>query len=149
MELYFAYGSNLWTGQMRKRCPSTQIESIATLPEHRLWFPVRSKRWGGGVASIAQDPKARVEGALYRVSWDDLKVMDGFEGVDRGMYRRVELPVLAGTESLLAWTYISRVDEGAPFPTTTAYLGTILRGATEHGLSEDWIRYLQDFPVSD
>ena len=54
-----------------------------------------------------------------------------------------------GTESLLAWTYISRVDEGAPFPTTTAYLGTILRGATEHGLSEDWIRYLQDFPVSD
>lgn len=132
---------------MRERCPSTKVESLATLKRHRLWFPLRSKRWGAGVASIRPDPMGTVEGALYSISWDDLQVMDVFEGVPIGMYRREEIEVVAGDETRRAWTYIGRVEEGAPFPTSEAYIGTILRGAREHGLSADWIRFLQDFPV--
>ncbi|MCA8915914.1 MAG: gamma-glutamylcyclotransferase [Planctomycetes bacterium] len=147
MELYFAYGSNLWTGQMRRRCPSTKVESIATLKRHRLWFPLRSKRWGAGVASVQPDPMGLVEGALYSISWDDLLAMDGFEGVRVGMYRREEVEVVAGDETRRAWTYIGRVEQGAPFPTSLAYIATILKGAHEHRLSPDWIRFLQDFPV--
>ena len=149
MELYFAYGSNLWIGQMRQRCPSTRIEGIATLPAYRLWFPVRSERWGGGVASITEDSQARVEGVLYRISWGDLKVMDRYEGVDVALYTRIELPVLSANDTLQAWTYVSRIDDGAPFPTTSDYLNTILRGAREHGLSSDWLAFLKGFPVED
>ena len=149
MELYFAYGSNLWTGQMRERCPSTRVESPAKLKHHRLWFPLRSKRWGGGVASVQPDPMGLVEGALYSISWDDLLVMDGYEGVAAGMYQREEMEVQAAGEVRRAWTYIGRVEDGAPFPTSSAYIQTILRGAAEHGLSPDWIRFLRDFPVQD
>lgn len=147
MELYFAYGSNLWLGQMRKRCPSTRVEGAATLTAHRLWFPLTSKRWGGGVASIHPEEGARTEGALYSISWDDLHAMDVFEGVPLNMYRRVEVPVLHDGEIRPAWTYMGRIEEGAPFPTTRAYIDTILRGATEHGLDADWISFLRDFPV--
>ena len=101
------------------------------------------------MASIAEDADSRVEGVLYRISWGDLKEMDRYEGVHVGMYRRVEVPVHVQEEVNSAWTYISRVDEGAPFPTTGDYIGTILRGAIEHGLSEGWIRFLKDFPVRD
>lgn len=149
MELYFAYGSNLWLGQMRERCPSTQVEGAATLAGHRLWFPLQSQRWGAGVASIRAEANAKTEGVLYRISRDDLHVMDGYEGVERGMYRRVELPVSCAGVERHAWMYIGRIEDGAPFPTSRAYIDTILRGAREHGLDADWIRYLQDFPVID
>lgn len=150
MELYFAYGSNLSLKQMRKRCPSTQFAGIATLRGWRLWFPLVSKiRWGGGVASIKPEPDSRVEGVLYSISWDDLQRMDGFEGVDIGMYERHELEVLAAGEMRRAWSYIGRIEAGAPFDTTRAYMDTILEGAIEHGLSPDWISYLHEFPISD
>lgn len=134
---------------MRKRCPSTQVEGIATLKAHRLWFPLTSQRWGGGVASVLPEEGARTEGALYSISWDDLHAMDVFEGVPASMYQRIEVPVQCGRETRQAWTYIGRIEDGAPFPTTRAYIDTILRGAREHALDEDWIRFLEDFPVSD
>lgn len=150
MELYFAYGSNLWIGQMRRRCPSARVEALATLKGRRLWFPLRSSRWGGGVAGLREDPLGMVEGVVYRISWDDLKRMDRFESVHTGMYRREEVSVhTRENEVLHAWTYVSRVEDGAPFPTTSRYIGTIIRGAEEHGLSQDWIRFLRDFPVQD
>ena len=147
MELYFAYGSNLWTGQMRQRCPSTQVVGNATLKDYRLWFPLKSERWGAGVASIREESGAKTEGVLYSISWDDLHAMDEYESVPINLYERVELPVFANNEIRKAWTYIGRVDEGAPFATSPDYIGTILRGAREHGLDDDWIRFLQDFPV--
>jgi gamma-glutamylcyclotransferase (GGCT)/AIG2-like uncharacterized protein YtfP len=134
---------------MRERCPSTRVESTATLKRHRLWFPLRSERWGAGVASIQPDPMGLVEGALYSISWDDLQTLDVFENTPVGMYQRVELEVVAGIEPRRAWTYIGRVEEGAPFATSQSYISTVLRGAREHGLSPDWIRFLQDFPVQD
>ncbi|MBZ0134925.1 MAG: gamma-glutamylcyclotransferase [Planctomycetes bacterium] len=149
MELYFAYGSNLWTKQMRGRCPSTRVEGLATLRNHRLWFPLKSQRWGDGVASIRPDESARVEGVLYSISWGDLKAMDVFEGVPVNLYQRIEVPVLCDGEIRLAWTYMGRIEQGAPFPTTRAYIDTILRGAVDHGLDKDWIGFLRDFPVSD
>ena len=33
--LYFAYGSNLWQAQMRRRCPTSTFLGIATLARHR------------------------------------------------------------------------------------------------------------------
>ena len=149
MELYFAYGSNLWLGQMRNRCPSTRVEGLATLKSHRLWFPLTSQRWGGGVASILPEDGARTEGVLYALSWDDLHTMDVFEGVPVNMYQRIEVPVLTGGEQRTAWTYMGRIEDGAPFPTSRSYIDTILRGARDHGLDEDWIQFLQDFPVRE
>jgi len=78
--IVFAYGSNLDEEQMRRRCASAQIEALAVLPNHALAFGGCSRRWGGAVASVVQQPGGCVEGLLYRVTSSDLRVLDRHEG---------------------------------------------------------------------
>ncbi|WP_338869464.1 gamma-glutamylcyclotransferase family protein [Myxococcus stipitatus] len=78
--LYFAYGSNLDQGQMRVRCPNATVEARATLSGHTLVFGGYSRRWGGAVASLQRVRGAHVDGLLYRLTPEDLRALDLFEG---------------------------------------------------------------------
>ncbi|WP_426747457.1 gamma-glutamylcyclotransferase [Myxococcus faecalis] len=78
--LYFAYGSNLDLAQMRTRCPGATVEARATLPGHTLVFGGYSHSWGGAVASLQRVRGAHVEGLLYRLTPEDVRALDAFEG---------------------------------------------------------------------
>jgi gamma-glutamylcyclotransferase (GGCT)/AIG2-like uncharacterized protein YtfP len=78
--LYFAFGSNMDTAQMRQRCPSAQVVASALLPRHRLVFNGFSRAWGGAVASVVRDPTCDVPGVLYDLDADDVARLDAFEG---------------------------------------------------------------------
>lgn len=78
--VYFAYGSNLDRVQMRVRCPSAVVEARALLHGYAIAFGGWSARWGGAVASITPVHGARVEGLLYRIRYEDLDLLDRFEG---------------------------------------------------------------------
>ena len=159
MPHYFAYGSNLWTGQMRARCPSAEVVACCSLPDWQLSFVQPHERWGGGVAGIVRAPGERVLGMLYRLSEADLRALDGHEPTARtdGYWREeveVELVGAAdappGARRSRCWVYIGAVHEGAPFAPSLRYLQTIVRGAREHGLPEDYIAWLQaEFPAHD
>ena len=78
--LYFAYGSNLNKKQMRRRCPNSKLVGQATLKNYRLAFGGNSQKWAGPVATIIHSPGHIVKGILYRISQQDLKRLDAFEG---------------------------------------------------------------------
>src|SRR5438132_1701523 len=85
--MYFAYGSNLDTRQMRSRCASAQADARAVLPNHALAFAGFSRRWGGAVATVVRIPGEQVEGLLYRLRPDELLELDRYEGCPLA-YRR-------------------------------------------------------------
>ena len=70
--LYFAYGSNLDIGQMRKRCPGAETVSAAVLKNWRLVERC--------YADIEKADGECVHGALYSVTEDDLAALDFYEG---------------------------------------------------------------------
>ncbi|CAI7638814.1 unnamed protein product [Penicillium glandicola] len=101
--LYFAYGSNLSPSQMRSRCRINPTHSatplaIATLP-HWRWLICEA-----GYANVLPPPGLRVPnqdsetahkipvsgsedavyGVLYQMDIGDEKLLDGYEGIDKG-----------------------------------------------------------------
>ena len=145
MEKYFAYGSNMNIEQMRERCPSARPVAKATLIGYRFDFSRKSDRWNGGVAGILPASTGAVEGVVYEVSAEDLSVLDGYEGVGNGRYRREAMTVqLQDGTRVAAWTYFANQEPGGPFPPSKEYLDTIISGAREHNLSGEYIDQLID-----
>jgi gamma-glutamylcyclotransferase (GGCT)/AIG2-like uncharacterized protein YtfP len=147
--LYFAYGSNMDAAQMRRRCPGAQLVGKASLRDHHLVFPLPDETWGGGVASIAPRPNARVEGVLYRLTAEDFDALDDFEDVDRGDYARRLVSVQdANGATSGAWTYVSPREPGRFVPPSPAYLDAMVRGAVAQGLSSSYVAELRAIPTT-
>ena len=123
--LYFAYGSNLDTARMRRRCPRARPVRRASLHGYRLAFGGHSQTWGGAVATLVLDQDGRVDGLLYELPESDLLVLDRYEGHPFA-YRRRLLPVTDETgRRRRAHAYVLPVDgEASPAP---EYLGVIRR----------------------
>ena len=142
--LYFAYGSNLHTPQLRARAPSARFLEAARLDDYRLGFTRDSRRWGGLAADVIQDEGASVWGALFDVSREDIVALDRSEYAGTG-YRRV--PVLVNARPMAwrsAFTYevIDKKTEGRP---PGPYIEQIIRGAQACGLPPTWLEFLETF----
>ncbi len=66
--------------QMKRRCPDSKLVGVARLDGWRLKFAGHSRTWNGGVADLTPARGKSVEGVLYRVTDDDLDLLDGYEG---------------------------------------------------------------------
>ena len=93
-------------------------------------------------------------GVVYELSCSDLARLDECEGVPN-RYRREELSVNplgenseGGTEQA-AWVYIAVPQAGGPFKPSPEYLQTIVDGAREHGLPEDYITEIEKAAAID
>jgi gamma-glutamylcyclotransferase (GGCT)/AIG2-like uncharacterized protein YtfP len=125
--LVFAFGSNLDLAQMQSRCPSAKVVGRATLPKHTFVFAGSSTVWKGAVAHVVRDPEGAVPGVLYRVSAEDLAVLDLFEGHPFKYQRRIRVVRDRRCRRRRAHIYIltaSRAKSGAP---SLAYLTKILK----------------------
>lgn len=137
---YFAYGSNLSGEQKQNRTGPIREARRARLDGYRIAFNKRGND-GTGKANIVPDANRTVWGVVYRCSSDALDEMDRYEGVANGHYARktVRVQTDAGDE-LDAITYVagdSFVDDSC-LP-SKKYLETIIQGARQHGLPEDYI----------
>ena len=72
--MYFGYGSNLSYDQIKRRCPSAEPVKAFGVEGWRLEFH-------SGFANISREPKSTCYGAIYTMTEDDARVMDGFEGL--------------------------------------------------------------------
>ncbi|MDX1582226.1 MAG: gamma-glutamylcyclotransferase family protein [Thermoanaerobaculia bacterium] len=128
----FAYGSNLDSKQMRRRCPSARIVSSARLPGHRLAFTRYSTNWSGGVADVVPDPESEVWGLVWRIASNEIEILDRYEIVPTGYVRRL-LPIATpGGVRRTAWTYqVARKATHVPPP--TRYVDILLRACDDHG----------------
>lgn len=78
--MYFAFGSNLCTDQMRKRCPGARPLWPAKIEGYQIAFAGYSSWWRGGVATIVPCEGAVVDGYVYDLTPADVARLDGFEG---------------------------------------------------------------------
>lgn len=143
--LYFAYGSNLYWPQMKKRCPGAAFVDLAVLPEHRLAFTRWSGHYQGGVADVVPAPASQVWGVVYRLGRRDLDSLDSYEGYwgpgRKNAYLRVKAMVLQqGDPTRPLEVYIYRAVPQADFiKPSPEYLRLIEAGARFWGLPSEYI----------
>ena len=75
--LYFAFGSNLYQKQMKKRCKDSKYIGCHKLKGYKLVF--RHLYYGGGVADVEKKKNSTVLGAIYKITKKDEKKLDVYE----------------------------------------------------------------------
>jgi gamma-glutamylcyclotransferase len=130
--LYYAFGSNMEEGQMKRRCPSATGGRFVSLKGYSLTFCGHSKGWGGAVATIRHDEQGIVYGRVWEVSWNDLIRLDGFEGHPY-VYERRLMTLDDGTEAMI---YIKPIKGDVASP-SESYFTTIARGYQQVDLALD------------
>src|SRR5574341_1707116 len=131
--LYFAYGSNMHPGQMRKRCPGCAFVATGRLPDHRLAFSRLWAAWGGGgVADIQPAPGSVVEGVVWEITEAHRNTHDKYEEYPTAYTRKDVVVETFDGRTLTAFAYVARA--GGAYRPSRRYLRQIVEGARSHGL---------------
>ena len=138
---YFAYASNMNRRQVEQRAGALAEEKVARLDNYELNFD-KIARGGTGTANLVAAEGKTVYGVLYRVTEQQLKALDRFEGVPEH-YRRSQVTVAeADGRKVAAQVYLARKVRKGLKP-DRGYLARIVQGAEEHGLPADYIEELK------
>jgi gamma-glutamylcyclotransferase (GGCT)/AIG2-like uncharacterized protein YtfP len=123
---YLAYGSNLNVRQMRFRCLWAKPVGKTLLEGYRLIFCGRD---GSAVANIEPEQGASVPCALWRITAEDERALDSYEGFPQ-LYYKVTVRVPFGKRKISAMVYV--MDNGHPIGMPSmGYLRTILDGYSD------------------
>jgi hypothetical protein len=141
---YFAFGANMSSDVLTRRRVRPLASEPARLDDHVLFFGERGiPLLEPGFATIGTAPGETVWGVLHRLRAGDLDVLRSYEG---NTYSRRRVSVV-GRDSgeVEAWVFSSRHPVQGLRP-STRYLDTLLAGAREHGLPEDYVTRLERQP---
>jgi cation transport regulator ChaC len=134
---YFAYGSNMSTAMMKRRCPSAIAVDTARLDGWRFFI------MSAGFASIAPASGSVVHGVLWWLAPRDVAALNTYEGVDGGLYVRRTLPVRCHGRHEPALVYVGASPlPGRPRP---AYQWGVAAAARQWRLPADYVRALERF----
>ena len=136
--LVFSYGSNLWSEQLRQRCPGAVDMGPAVLEGWALGWAGQSQRWGGPVATVYPSKAAVVRGAVVALTVTDLGTLDVHEG-EGTVYQRLPVRVrLKSGREVDAWVYVHKRQphKGGPGP-SARYVARIAAGLAEYGWGLD------------
>lgn len=140
--LYFAYGSNMERVLLKRLCPKAKFVTAAALSDHELTFSGNSPMWGGGIASTRERPGHQIEGVVWEISEAERKALDEYEGFP-GLYLRKEIQVRTRSGKVItAFAYLME-NPGREMPPSKRYKQLLISGAEEHGLSEEYIAFLE------
>lgn len=138
---YFAYASNMDRTQMKQRGGDPAEARVARLDNHELNFE-KVARGGTGTGNLVPAEGQVVYGVLYRVTGQQLRTLDRFEGVP-DHYRRSQVTVTDEQgNKIAAQVYLARKVRKGLKP-DRIYLQHILQGAQEHNLPADYIQQLK------
>jgi cation transport regulator ChaC len=138
---YFAYASNMNRAQMRSRAGEILEERLGRLENYELVFN-KKVRGGTAGANIRPAPGKNVQGVLYKINEPAFRNLDRAEGAPVH-YRRIQVTVKDRDGSSIAGQVFiaTKVEKGLrPAP---HYLKTILDGAAEHNLPQDYIETIR------
>lgn len=145
MLIYFAYGSNMFTGWLRRRVASAQPVGLAALRGYELRFHKRSWKDGSGKCNVMRvdGDTARLFGVVFTMAAGDKAALDAAEGLGRGYEERM-VDVERDGRRVEAFTYVaeaSAIDSTLlPF---TWYKELVVAGAREHGLPSAYVEQLE------
>ena len=142
--LYFAYGSNMHPGQMQKRCPGCTVVAPARLKDHRLVFSRVWAPWGGGgVADIQPAVGGVVEGVVWEITEAHREALDTYEEYPTAYIRKDVVVETFDERTLAAFAYFAR--PVGSYQPSRRYLRQIIEGARAHGLSPEYVTFLESF----
>ena len=134
MPLMFAYGSNMDTQAMAKRCPRSRPLGVARLMRFR--FCIMPEGWG----NVLADPRAVTHGVLWDVALPDMRALDAYERVEQGLYRKIMQGVIrAEGGAARALVYIGKGEGGTP---RAEYIDGVIAAARAWRLPEAHVKYL-------
>lgn len=128
---YFAYGSNMDSSQMAKRCKGAIFVCNAVLKNQKFVLD------SAGKASVIPDNNSYVEGTVWILNEDDEKRLDSYEGVPL-YYSKKEMIVNCDDISKHMLVYTSNRDitnEAIDYE----YIHKIFDAAIDKKLSDDYI----------
>lgn len=132
---YFAYGSNMNSTQMTDRCPESSYFGTGVLRGYRLTERL--------FADIDAAEGECVHGVVYDVTDNDLKKLDGYEGVHSNKYRRFLLDIECNGRTIPAYVYemteqTKKERDGKPY--ADAYRKKCSDGAVKHGIPDEFLK---------
>jgi hypothetical protein len=136
----FAYGSNMLTVRIRKRCPSAIALGIAELHGHVLQWHKRSHD-GSGKCSLLKtnDATAVVYGVLYEIPVGERQALDQ-EGLGNGYEAKSAEVVFKGARRIASLYHATEIDP--TLKPDSWYKAFVVVGAKEHGLPGTYIEQL-------
>ena len=154
--LYFAFGSNMHSAQMKQRCPLAKFVCRAKLPSHRLAFTLKSLNRGCGVADVLSDDTKDVWGVVYELPENELGNLDKREDFrpgqadDQNEYTRENHYVWQegdAKRSLLVALYHGHPQLDPPLPNRDCK-NLIVEGARHWQLRADYIQELESIQTA-
>jgi gamma-glutamylcyclotransferase (GGCT)/AIG2-like uncharacterized protein YtfP len=142
--LYAAYATNLDPRRMSERCPHSPMQTTGWLIGWRLTFGGEEQGWDGALSTIVEDPIEQVFVAIYDVSREDERNLDGWEAADSGLYRKTRVRVSTMTGEIAVWTYVLDAYEGG-LP-SASYLGFMADAAQAADAPADYVAGLRARP---
>ena len=135
--LYLAYGSNMSTTQMRRRCPDAKIVGTAEIENYRLMYK-GSKT--GAYATVEPEEGQKVPVLVWDISPRDEASLDRYEGFPTFYYKKdlpVEIKTLQGKPLGVHTAMVYIMDERRVHGMPSPYYEEILRvGYDRFGFDE-------------
>lgn len=130
--------------RIQARVAGAQALGRAVLAGHRLVFHKIHRADGSGKCDVqlSAEPGDAVHGALYRVSEDDLFVLDGFEGRGHAYERRYLAVTDADGQTQTACIYVA-LDIDPTVKPFSWYKEHVLRGAVANALPAHYLAMIQ------
>lgn len=136
--LYFAYGSNMDEEWMKKRSSSVKFFNKAILNDYKFLLD------NSGVATVKPLKGSYVEGIIWEIDKCDLKLLDKYEGLGYGFYKRkiVDVKIANNFFKVIIYISLERTDCKPPYEN---YIISIIKSAKFWKFSEDYIKELSDW----
>jgi gamma-glutamylcyclotransferase (GGCT)/AIG2-like uncharacterized protein YtfP len=142
--LYAAYGPNMDPRLMSERCPHSPLEGTGWLLGWRLTFGGEEFGWDGALATIVEDHFEQVFVAMFDVTDEDVALLDEWQSVGTGLYRKTRVRIATMNGEELAWTYVLDAYEGG-LP-SASYLGILADAAEAADAPADYVSALRARP---
>lgn len=146
---YLAYGSNLNIRQMRYRCPTAKPIGITVIPDYELLY--KGSKTG---AYLTIEPKKNgiVPIAVWKVSDDDEKRLDAYEGCPTFYYKKeLRLPVKlrnGKTKKVDAFIYVMHEERRHGIPSLT-YIRICEEGYRNFGFDSKFLDAAYEISVKE
>ncbi len=132
--VYIAYGSNMNSEWMKKRCPDAKFLAVSCIENHSLCF--RENRAGNVYSTIEESSDSKVPVVLWAIDSRCESKLDCFEGYDRQdrsscYYLKRKYKVDFGNEKVNGIVYVMN-GVGRKAEPKYDYYNRILRGYIDH-----------------
>ena len=134
--LYFAYGSNMDKIQMDHRCPGAVPLGITKKWNHKTILNT------SGVATIIPLKGSISYGILWKVSEEHIKTLDVYEGIKKGIYKKINSSVMIEGYQYPSLVYIAK-DDKVGMPKRMGYLDKLLRGINYFNGHSEWFNEIK------